>query len=43
MDFRRSKEMKLIDWGDTLMHGIPWVLLIYFTLVEMGYSLKKKG
>ena len=22
--------MKLIDYGDLLMHGLPWLLLIYF-------------
>ena len=25
-----AEGMELIDWGDTLMHGIPWVLLIVF-------------
>ena len=25
-----AKGMTLLDWGDTLMHGIPWLLLFYF-------------
>lgn len=25
-----AKGMGLIDWGDTLMHGATWVLLIVF-------------
>lgn len=35
--------MKLIDGEDTLMHGIPWVFLIYFTVVKMGYPSMRKG
>ncbi|GAB2486727.1 hypothetical protein [Algoriphagus taiwanensis] len=27
--------MKLIDWGDLLMHGIPWVLLIRLSFLEV--------
>lgn len=23
-----AKDMQLIDWWDTIMHGTPWVLLI---------------
>ena len=26
--------MKLIDWGDFLMHGIPWVLLVRLMIIE---------
>ena len=26
--------MKLIDWGDFFMHGIPWVLLIRLAVIE---------
>lgn len=27
--------MKLIDWGDLLMHGIPWVLLVRLAFLEI--------
>ncbi|WP_338218289.1 hypothetical protein [Algoriphagus sp. oki45] len=30
--------MKLIDWGDLLMHGFPWVLLIRLSFLD----IKKK-
>lgn len=26
--------MKLIDWGDFLMHGTPWILLIRLAVIE---------
>jgi len=26
--------MQLMDWLDTLMHGIPWVLLIRWVLLK---------
>jgi hypothetical protein len=28
--------MKLMDYGDTLLHGFPWVLLIYFAANKIG-------
>lgn len=27
--------MELLDWGDALMHGTPWILLIFFFLKEL--------
>ena len=27
-----AKGMEIMDWFDTIMHGTPWVLLIYFSL-----------
>ncbi|MBP6620032.1 MAG: hypothetical protein KA188_07240 [Leadbetterella sp.] len=32
--------MKLIDWGDLLMHGAPWLWLIY-TAVRIFITKKK--
>ena len=32
--------MKLIDWGDFLMHGTPWVLLIRLAVIEVKNRLK---
>lgn len=32
--------MKLIDWGDLLMHGAPWLWLIY-TAVSIFITKKK--
>jgi hypothetical protein len=27
--------MKLIDWGDFIFHGFPWVLLIRLILIKL--------
>ena len=27
--------MKPIDWGDLIMHGFPWVLLIIWTILAI--------
>lgn len=27
--------MELLDWGDALMHGAPWLLLIFFGVKEL--------
>ena len=35
-----AKGMQMIDWGDLLMHGAPWLWLI-FTAVNI-FILKKK-
>jgi len=32
--------MKLIDWGDFLMHAAPWVLLIRLAVIEVKNRLK---
>lgn len=26
--------MKLVDWGDFLMHGLPWILLIRLGIIQ---------
>lgn len=35
-----AKGMQIMDWGDLLMHGAPWIWLI-FTAVHV-FILKKK-
>ncbi len=30
-----AKGMQLIDWGDFIMHSIPWVLLIRLGLISI--------
>jgi len=32
--------MKLIDWGDFLMHSAPWVLLVRLAVIEVKNRLK---
>jgi hypothetical protein len=32
--------MKLMDWGDLLMHGFPWLLLIRLGVIEVRKKLK---
>lgn len=27
-----AKGMQMMDWGDLLMHGAPWIWLIYATV-----------
>ena len=33
--------MKLIDWGDFLMHGIPWILLLIWIFVQIKNRLSQ--
>lgn len=35
-----AKGMKLMDWGDLLFHGLPWLLLI--RLIFMTFKVKSK-
>ena len=34
--------MKLIDWGDAIFHGFPWLLLIRLVLLKMKSIINKK-
>ena len=34
--------MKLIDWGDAIFHGLPWLLLIRLVLLKMKSIINKK-
>ncbi len=33
--------MKLIDWGDFIFHGFPWVLLIRLIIITLKAKLSK--
>jgi hypothetical protein len=35
-----AKGMAAIDWWDTIQHGAPWLVLIYFIV---RYLLAKRG
>jgi hypothetical protein len=32
--------MKLMDWGDLLMHGLPWLLLIRLVILHIVKLIK---
>lgn len=32
--------MKLMDWGDFLFHGFPWILAIRLGIIELKGKLK---
>ena len=34
--------MQLIDWGDLLMHGLPWVLLLRIGLIKVFALIKNQ-
>jgi len=33
--------MTLIDWWDTILHGAPWLLLIYFLVRDLFTKLRR--
>jgi len=33
--------MTLIDWWDTILHGAPWLVLIYFMLLDVVKKLRR--
>lgn len=33
--------MQLVDWGDTLLHGVPWLLLITSLVLRISYTAKQ--
>ena len=35
--------MKAVDWGDFIMHGTPWVLLIIALSLKLKTFLQKKA
>ena len=35
-----AKGMQLIDWGDFIMHAIPWILLIRLSVISL-MNIKK--
>jgi hypothetical protein len=34
--------MKLIDWGDAIFHGLPWVLLIRLVFLKIKSAITSK-
>jgi hypothetical protein len=36
-----AKGMAAIDWWDTIQHGAPWLILIYFIMRDL--FAKRKG
>lgn len=30
-----AEDMKLMDWGDVFLHGLPWILLIWIILKKV--------
>ena len=38
-----AKGMGALDWFDFVYHGIPWVLLIRLTLLQLTGKLKKEA
>ncbi|MFC3414144.1 hypothetical protein [Algoriphagus hitonicola] len=32
--------MKLMDWGDLLFHGFPWILLIRLSIIQLKSKFK---
>ena len=34
--------MQAADWGDLIMHGAPWVLLILSGVLNLGDLIKKR-
>jgi len=41
--FHGKKPMQAADWGDLLMHGAPWVLLILSLLLNASNNLSNKN
>ena len=37
-----AEGMQLLDWGDALMHGTPWVLLIVFGVQHLLIKVRQK-
>ncbi len=33
--------MKLIDWGDLILHGFPWVLLARLSIITLRKKIAK--
>lgn len=33
--------MQLIDWGDLLFHGLPWILLVRLSVISLRKKLVK--
>ncbi len=38
-----AKGMTLVDWFDTLQHGAPWLVLIYFIITDALQKVSAKA
>lgn len=36
-----AKGMQLIDWWDAILHGAPWVVLLFYILRDVFVKLRK--
>jgi hypothetical protein len=38
-----AKDMALIDWWDVILHGTPWLILLYFIVngIAKNFVVKK--
>ena len=36
-----AEGMQPMDWFDLLMHGVPWLFLIYFSIKYIALSISK--
>lgn len=40
--FGGAHGMQQLDWGDALLHGTPWLALIFFGVRDLWAQLKKR-
>jgi len=40
--FSGEQPMKMADWLDLLMHGMPWLLLLISLMLQLSFRLKAK-
>ncbi len=36
-----ARGMSLLDWGDTLLHGAPWLLLVFLLIRDGSHRFRK--
>ncbi|KAA0231142.1 hypothetical protein EDS67_03580 [candidate division KSB1 bacterium] len=37
-----GRGMELIDWWDTLQHGAPWLILLYFVTTDLIKKITRR-
>lgn len=37
-----GRGMQLIDWWDTLQHGAPWLILLYFVTTDLIKKITRR-
>ncbi|MDZ7268113.1 MAG: hypothetical protein ONB48_09565 [candidate division KSB1 bacterium] len=38
-----AQGMALIDWWDTLQHGAPWLILLYFAVTDLYLKITRRN